>query len=136
MTPTIKAHCSDIGVVVEEIQPAEQRSDEGIRYFKDDIMGTLRTKDSGGDKRIIEKPPLRIRKLTPTETGRLMGMQNQQIKKQEQVSSNAQMYKQHGNGIIAQVIGFIIGMMWYEDEQKLKEVVMKNSFQWKKEDKQ
>lgn len=177
MTPTIKAHCSDIGVVVEgnnagiinplkgktnrgwhfeqeiyddkgitralkagggsgnipkviDKKPAEQRSDEGIRYFKDDIMGTLRTKDSGGDKRIIEKPPLRIRKLTPTETGRLMGMQDYQIKKQEQVSSNAQMYKQHGNGIIAQVMALIIGMMWYENEKELHEKTFKNSFMW------
>ena len=64
-----------------------------------------------------------------------MGMQDYQINKQLQVTSRAQSYKQHGNGIIAQVIGFIIGMMWYEDEQELKEVVMKNSFQWKKEKK-
>lgn len=33
----------------------EFRNDEGIRYFKDNICGTIRTIDSGGDKRIIEK---------------------------------------------------------------------------------
>lgn len=34
----------------------EQRSDEGLRDFKNGICGTLRTKDSGGDKRILETP--------------------------------------------------------------------------------
>lgn len=33
----------------------EFRNDEGIRYFKDNICGTIRTIDSGGDKRIIEE---------------------------------------------------------------------------------
>lgn len=32
----------------------ELRKDEGIRYFKDNICGTIRTIDSGGDKHIIE----------------------------------------------------------------------------------
>jgi len=136
MIQTIKANSNDIGVVVDSVQAAEQRTDEGLRYFKDNLMGTLRATDAGGDKRVVEQPNLKIRKLTPKETGRLMGMQDHQINKQLQVTSRAQSYKQHGNGIIAQVIGFIIGMMWYEDEQELKEVVMKNSFQWKKEDKQ
>ena len=32
----------------------EQRSDEGLRFFKDNVCGSLRTIDSCGDKRIIE----------------------------------------------------------------------------------
>ena len=32
----------------------EQRCDEGIRFFKDNICGSLRTIDSCGDKRVIE----------------------------------------------------------------------------------
>lgn len=32
----------------------EQRCDEGIRFYKDEICGTLRTIDSCGDKRVIE----------------------------------------------------------------------------------
>ena len=31
----------------------EQRSDEGLRFFKDNICGTIRTIDAGGDKRVI-----------------------------------------------------------------------------------
>jgi DNA (cytosine-5)-methyltransferase 1 len=32
----------------------EQRTDEGLRFFKDNICGTIRTIDAGGDKRVIE----------------------------------------------------------------------------------
>lgn len=33
----------------------EERSDEGIRFFKDGCCGTLRTIDGCGDKRVIEQ---------------------------------------------------------------------------------
>ncbi len=85
---------------------------------------------------VVGRLPLRIRKLTPHETGRLMGMQDCQINKQAEVTSKGQMYKQHGNGIIAQVIGFIVGNMYYEDYETLKQIILKNSFTWlKKEEK-
>lgn len=32
----------------------EERADEGARTFKDNICGTIRTIDSGGDKRVVE----------------------------------------------------------------------------------
>ena len=32
----------------------ERRTDEGLRTFKGEIIGTIRTIDSGGDKRVIE----------------------------------------------------------------------------------
>lgn len=41
-------------VEIEEPIACELRCDEGIRTFKDNIMGTLRTIDSCGDKHIIE----------------------------------------------------------------------------------
>ena len=39
--------------VIEPIV-CEQRCDEGLRFFKDDVVGTLRTIDACGDKRVIE----------------------------------------------------------------------------------
>lgn len=39
----------------------EQRTDEGLRFFKDNICGTIRTVDAGGDKRIIENGAIRGR---------------------------------------------------------------------------
>lgn len=131
----------------------EQRSDEGLRFFKNDICGTIRTIDSGGDKRVIENPqvtrqdlcrveriPLkflnrngkqtgedytfcvdtchtggikeiytnndfRIRKLTPRECFRLMGMNDCDIDKIQQTGiSNSQQYKLAGNSIVVDVL--------------------------------
>lgn len=41
-------------LVLEKVV-CEQRTDEGLRFFKDNVCGTIRTIDSGGDKRVIEK---------------------------------------------------------------------------------
>ncbi|NLC04079.1 MAG: hypothetical protein GX787_07375 [Tissierellia bacterium] len=41
-------------LVLEKIV-CEQRTDEGLRFFKGGVVGTLRTIDSCGDKRVLEK---------------------------------------------------------------------------------
>lgn len=46
----------------------------------------------------------RIRKLTPLECWRLMGFDDEDFRKAEQVNSNAQLYKQAGNSIVVNVI--------------------------------
>lgn len=61
MSRTLKASLHD-AVVVEKIV-CEQRADEGLRFFKDGCIGTIRTIDSGGDKRVIEIE--QIGSLTP-----------------------------------------------------------------------
>ena len=43
-------------VVEKEKVVCEQRCDEGLRFFKDYAIGTLRTTDACGDKRVIELP--------------------------------------------------------------------------------
>lgn len=45
---------SDRGQMVMEPVVCEQCCDEGLRFFKDDVVGTLRTIDACGDKRVIE----------------------------------------------------------------------------------
>jgi site-specific DNA-cytosine methylase len=47
------------GVKIIEPIVCEERRDEGIRLFKDDCVGTLRTIDACGDKRVLE-PELMI----------------------------------------------------------------------------
>ena len=46
---------SDRGQMVMEPVVCEQRTDEGLRFFKDNVVGTLRTIDAFGDKRVIEQ---------------------------------------------------------------------------------
>lgn len=46
----------------------------------------------------------RIRKLTPKECGRLMGVSDEDIDKMAAVNSNTQLYKQFGNSIVVDVM--------------------------------
>ena len=84
----------------------ERRYDEGLRFFKGNVCGTIRTIDSGGDKRVIEtESNFRIRKLTPRECFRLMGMNDEDIDKiQASGISNSQQYKMAGNSIVINVL--------------------------------
>ena len=55
----------------------------------------------GGGK--LEKK-YRIRKLTPRECGRLMGVDDESITKMLETNSNSQCYKQFGNSIVVDVL--------------------------------
>lgn len=48
----------------------EQRCDEGLSFFKDDVVGTLRTIDVCGDKRVIEPED-----INPVRIGNIYGEQ-------------------------------------------------------------
>ena len=132
----------------------EQRCDEGLRFFKDEVCGTIRTINSGGDKRVIEYPCIgasrgrnpknpssrvagehteqrievnsggtsnalttvqkdnyvlesafKIRKLTPKECFRLMGLTDNDIEKIQATGvSDTQQYKMAGNSIVVDVL--------------------------------
>ena len=56
------------------------------------------------DNLLLEKPQYRIRKLTPRECGRLMGVSDKDIDKMAAVNSNTQLYKQFGNSIVVDVM--------------------------------
>lgn len=92
--------------IIEHNTVCEQRCDEGLRFFKDNVCGTIRTINSGGDKRVIEtEPNFKIRKLTPRECFRLMGLSDNQIGKIQQFGlSDSAQYKLAGNSIVVQVL--------------------------------
>ena len=58
----------------------------------------------GGGKEMKVLEGLRIRKLTPKECWRLMGFDDEDFHKAEEVNSNTQLYKQAGNSIVVDVI--------------------------------
>ena len=58
---------------------------------------------------------LRIRKLTPKETWRLMGFSDDDFHKAEEVNSNTQLYKQAGNSIVVDVLEGIFKQLLEED---------------------
>jgi len=89
----------------------EERRDEGVRLFKGDYVGTLRTIDACGDKRVYEETSgkRRVRKLTPKEAFRLMGFRDEDIDKCYELKvSDSQLYKQSGNSIITNCIALLM----------------------------
>lgn len=60
----------------------------------------------------------RIRKLTPRECGRLMGVSDEDISKMEAVNSNTQLYKQFGNSIVVDVMCAMFRNLNIEQEIK------------------
>lgn len=58
------------GVKIIEPVVCEQRTDEGLRFFKDNAVGTLRTIDACGDKRVIEPYD-----MNPVRIGNIYGEQ-------------------------------------------------------------
>lgn len=103
----------------------EERKDEGIRLFKDDCVGTLRTIDACGDKRVLEpevaEPPKvkwRIRKLVPVECWKLMAFTREDHDRAAKFVSNSALYKQAGNSIITSILTALMASLFLEDGHK------------------
>ena len=104
MIPTLKTSGNDIGIVgiLEEKDASRE-----IPLIVADEVGTL--------LRIWEGEKLKdgeilafIRKLTPLEVYRFMGIGDEAYHKAAKAVSRSQRYKQAGNGIVVDVIGLII----------------------------
>ena len=109
VSPTVPT-CSGGGQhpkILEHNTICEQRTDEELRFFKDNICG---------DKRVIEtNPSFRIRKLTPKECLRLMGLSDEDICKMKSVGlSDSALYKLAGNSIVKQVLDALHRNMFLE----------------------
>ena len=59
-----------------------------------------------------------IRKITPTEAGRLMGYKDSDINKMKKVVSETQQYKEFGNAICKQVLMAIFLQMGIQGKKK------------------
>lgn len=133
MIQTIKAHNDDVGVVVKDLM-SEMIDENGNvkRYLNSDIVDQFDEGDSadlsypnGYNKakrvfkgytqaitcttvnNLVVKTMLRIRKLTPMECWRLMGISDEDFYKAQSVCSNSQLYKQAGNAIVVDVLASI-----------------------------
>ncbi len=84
-------------------QKKESRiEDEDYIESNNGVINTIHTR---GDTFGVKTKDLRIRKLTPKECFRLMGLNDYQIDKAYlSGNSNAQLYKQAGNSIVVQVL--------------------------------
>ena len=118
LTTNCGASAERNGVKIIEPIVCEERKDEGIRFFKDDCVGTLRTIDACGDKRVIEPKEAirwRIRKLTPKECWRLMGFTDEDHDRAARYVSASSLYKQAGNSICTCCLIAIFNALFLED---------------------
>lgn len=81
-------------------------SQDFVRTGFMEIAPTLAARDYKDPKQTIlkENGMLRVRKLTPRECGRLMGVSDEDISAILSVNSNSQAYKQFGNSIVVDVL--------------------------------
>lgn len=70
LTTNCGASAVRTGVKIIEPVVCEQRTDEGLRFFKDNVVGALRTIDACGDKRVIEPDD-----MNPVRIGNIYGEQ-------------------------------------------------------------
>jgi len=122
MIQTLKTSCDDVGVVVYS-DTTQKHIDKNI-IESNEVVGTLTTSCGhvGTDGCYVVKEKLRIRKLTPRECWRLMGISrplgiykngyqlfdDTYFEKASQVCSNSQLYKQAGNGIVVDVFAEVL----------------------------
>ena len=134
MIQTLKTSGSDVGVVVSDlkreycntlIKDGNVEEYDMVRhsYTNHRLDNSMERKESenGISSALTTRPDtlgvaiqqngLRIRKLSPIEVWRLMGIDDKDFEKAEQVCSNAQLYKQAGNGIVVDVFAKILETM-------------------------
>lgn len=81
------------------------------------VCPTLTTRSEGFKTAIFPVQNYRIRKLTPRECWRLMGVKDEQFDKIHDIS-NSQLYKMAGNSIVVDVLMAIFKNMFEPTEQK------------------
>ncbi|MGH1008618.1 DNA (cytosine-5-)-methyltransferase [Bacillus cereus] len=89
--------------ITEFIEKPNEYEKAGRVYHADGIAPTL-TRASADEKIIENKPPYRIRKLTPRECWRLQGFPDWAFDRVREVNSDSQLYKQAGNSVTVNVI--------------------------------
>lgn len=107
--------------------PGAKIGQRDITYDINGIMGALTATDYKQPKQVglyddsidfenLTSDNVLVRKLTPRECGRLMGVADIDISKMESVNSNTQLYKQFGNSIVVDVLVEIFSNMFGVDK--------------------
>ena len=136
MIQTIKTSCDDIGVVVVENKPklvggfGEMKSNGGTQWYQQDRVydsenvAMCHPSSIPGGSYNYQMSDLRIRKLTPLECWKLMGVKEEDFKKVEVNQSNSSLYHLAGDSIVTTCLMAIFGKLLDIDyEIKIKELV-------------
>lgn len=92
----------------------------GSVWDKDKISPTLDTMQGGWRQPCVleNDKSFRVRKLTPKECCRLMGIKDEDFEKAQTVCSNTQLYKQAGNAIVVDVLIAIFDKLFFKQSLK------------------
>lgn len=87
----------------------DKRHQAGSIWDKEGLSPTLDTMQGGWrqpsiTEELMDHDKVRVRKLTPKECWRLMGITDEDYEKASKVVSNSQLYKQAGNAIVVNVL--------------------------------
>ena len=117
---TIKTNCDDVGVVIGTYQYAKSdnfmQGKSRLNVGKD-VSDTLQTTQKEG----IVYNNLRIRKLTPKECFRLMGVKDEDFEKVRKNQSESSLYHLSGDSIVVNVLMAIFGELFNIDWRKFYE---------------
>ena len=103
-----------LGTTVENEEEKGTNSRHWV-YDPNDCISTLSATDYKQPKQILDDEYYRIRKLTPRECFRLMGMREDDIDKIQAAGiSNTQQYKMAGNSIVVDVLEAIFKNLFME----------------------
>lgn len=122
LAPTVKENHGTITAIAEPVicasrgrNPESPKSRESgletVQMIEPKLDGTSNTLTTVQKDNMVLEPTLQIRKLTPRECWRLMGIDDEDFDKASKVCSNSQLYKQAGNGIVVDVFAAIIKNM-------------------------
>lgn len=115
--PTLTAQNQEIVRIEKVGQISSDGSQCGTVIYENGISTNLVAGTHGyANSHIATK--YRIRKLTPRECGRLMGVSDEDISKMAAVNSNTQLYKQFGNSIVVDVMCAMFRNLNIEQEVK------------------
>lgn len=117
--PTLTAQNQEIVRIEKVGQISNDGSQRGTVISDNGISSNLVAGTHGyANSHIATK--YRIRKLTPRECGRLMGVSDEDISKMAAVNSNTQFYKQFGNSIVVDVMCEMFKKLNIEQETEIK----------------
>lgn len=92
---------------------SEGKVEQQLEPRKDNLTNTITTVTE--DNLVAEPPKYRIRRLTPLECWRLMGIDDEDFYKAKNAgTSDSQLYKQAGNAIVVDVLYYIFKNMFEE----------------------
>lgn len=121
-SPTLDTRCDCLGVVVNDNKPrviggiGEKKSNSGTQYYQQDRIydnNIAISVTTAFNPFYLEN--LRIRKLTPKEYFRLMGVKDEDFDKVAQNQSNASLYHLAGDSIVVNVLMAIFRQMIYKE---------------------